>query len=59
MPQEPALLTSEGMDAEAQSASSERRPGWPKRASGDGAWAALNREPQKLSRETSTGTISP
>jgi hypothetical protein len=28
MPREPALLTSAGMDAEAQAASSERSPGW-------------------------------
>ena len=39
MPREPALLTSKAMDGEAKSASSERRPGWPQRTSGDGAWA--------------------
>ena len=37
---EPALLTSGAMDGEAQSASSERSPGWAQRTSGDGAWAA-------------------
>jgi hypothetical protein len=40
VPREPAWLTSGGMDAEAQAASSERRPGRPQRASGDGARAA-------------------
>ena len=40
MPQEPAWLTSGGMDAEAQAASRERWPRWPPRTSGDGAWAA-------------------
>jgi len=39
MPQELAWLTSGGMDAEAQAASRERRPGRPKQTSGDGAWA--------------------
>jgi hypothetical protein len=29
MPEEPALLASDGLEAEAQSASSERRPGGP------------------------------
>jgi hypothetical protein len=33
---EPALLTSGAMDGGAKSASSERRPGRPKQASGDG-----------------------
>ena len=37
---EPALLTSGAMDGGAKSASSERRPGRPQQASGDGAWAA-------------------
>jgi hypothetical protein len=40
MPREPALPTSGAMDGEAQSASSDRRPGWPQGVSGDGAWAA-------------------
>ena len=40
MPREPAWLTSAGMDAEAQAASRERRPGRPQRSSGDGARAA-------------------
>ena len=40
MPHEPALLTSAALDGEAQSASRERRPGWPERTSGDGAWVA-------------------
>ena len=38
-PQEPAWLTSGAMDAGAQAASRERRPGRPQRTSGDGAWA--------------------
>jgi hypothetical protein len=40
VPREPAWLTSAGMDAEAQAASRERRPGRPQRSSGDGARAA-------------------
>ena len=43
MPHEPALLTSAAMDGEAQSASSERSPGWAERTSGDGALAAPSR----------------
>ena len=39
MLRETALLTSAAMDGEVKSASSERRPGGPQRASGDGAWA--------------------
>jgi hypothetical protein len=39
-PQEPAWLTSAGMDAGAQAASRERSPGWAQRTSGDGARAA-------------------
>jgi hypothetical protein len=42
MPQEPAYLTSAGMDAGAQAGPSERRAGGPQRTSGDGAWAAPN-----------------
>ena len=43
VPREPALLTSAGMDAGAQAASSERSPGWAERTSGDGALAAPSR----------------
>ena len=43
MLREPALLASEAMDGEAQPAWSERRPGWPQRTSGDGAWVTPNR----------------
>jgi len=46
MPQEPAWLTSEAVDGEAQAAPRERSPGWAQRTSGDGAWAAPKRRCQ-------------
>jgi len=39
MPREPGSAASVAMDGEAQPACRERRPGWPQRTSGDGAWA--------------------
>jgi len=36
-------MTSGGMDAGAQASSSERKPGWLKRTSGDGVWVARSR----------------
>jgi hypothetical protein len=51
MPQEPAWLTSAARDGGAQAASRERRPGRPKRSSGDGAWAALTGSLASFKRE--------
>ena len=60
VPWEPALLTSEAMDGEAQAASRERRPGGPQRTSGDGAWAAPSLVPTgKAHRLKTCATRSP